>query len=168
MAITQLEAGGLVEVVAKESTGKFWVINDPTGSTKWCWLDSQYVVLDGDTANLKSFPPPPTPLPPGAPKYLTIYKTCTPNYSGTRRLPWDVTIVLHWDDEATETGYRIFKNGALLATLDADAIRYQDDESVPWFNSGKSLLYEIEAFNHSGAGARAKLPFVAICAPGSP
>ncbi len=60
------------------------------------------------------------------------------------------TVTLSWIDAATnETGYRIYRGGALIATLGTNAKGYTDSPSY-----GGPYVYGVEAFNDAGASAR--------------
>jgi hypothetical protein len=163
MLVTQLEPGITAEIVGKENTGRYWIIKYASGDLQSCWLDGQYTVVDGDTASLESIAPPPTPRPPAPPKNFGVEKTCTYDYHNMHDRRWDVSILLSWDVEPDATGYRLYKNGALLTSLEADTFTYQDHESLRTLTFSKVILYEIEAFSYSGAAARGRLSIWAVC-----
>jgi hypothetical protein len=55
-----------------------------------------------------------------------------------------------WNDTATnESGYRVYRDGNLIATLGANATGYTD--SPPY---GGPYTYGVEAFNAAGASSR--------------
>ncbi len=59
-------------------------------------------------------------------------------------------ITLSWLDQAdNETGYRVYRNGTLIATLGANSTSYVDD---PPF--GGPYTYAVEAFNEGGASSQ--------------
>ena len=55
--------------------------------------------------------------------------------------------VTRWQDVEGETGYRVYRDGALIATLGADAASY-DDASPDLETYG----YQVEAYNGYGSG----------------
>ena len=60
------------------------------------------------------------------------------------------SVTLGWNDNAEdETGYHVYRNGALIATLGADATSYTDNPP----GSGP-YTYSVEAFNAAGASAQ--------------
>lgn len=72
-----------------------------------------------------------------------------------------VQVALSWDDRAdNEDGYRVYRNGSLLATLGANATSYQD---TPPF--GGPYSYGVEAYNASGASSRPTIEAKACQSP---
>jgi len=58
-------------------------------------------------------------------------------------------IRVEWNDVSGETGYRLYRNGALLATLPAGSTSYTDNPPL-----GGPYTYAIEAYNKDGASPR--------------
>ncbi len=80
---------------------------------------------------------------PGNPGGLTIGQTvCSPNLNY-------YSVPLSWGDAGNETGYRLYRNGSLLATLGANATAH--DDQAP---KGENLAYTLEAFNKVGVSER--------------
>jgi uncharacterized protein YraI len=153
-----LNVGQSAEVVGKYSNGNYWIIKT-SGSTGICWLWGQYATVTGNTANLPEYPVPPTPTPslPAAPKSFSIDISCT--LSSLPVIKNIVHVELSWADLATnEDGYRIYRDGTLLATLGANATSLSDDTNLPAFyivgNPPPSLTYGVEAFNGAGTSTR--------------
>lgn len=86
-------------------------------------------------------PTAPPPQPPAAPSGLsTKTNSCTST---------TFSVTLNWKDNATnETGYRVYRNGALVATLSANSTSYTFVTSVGTHSLG------VEAYNSAGASAR--------------
>lgn len=62
----------------------------------------------------------------------------------------EYTVTLNWADQAdNEEGYRVFRGGALIATLGPDIKSYADHPPY-----GGPYTYGVEAFNSAGASAR--------------
>jgi hypothetical protein len=80
--------------------------------------------------------------PPSAPTKLSI---------GNRQCSAQAySLTLEWKDNADdETGYRIYREGQLIATLGANAESYSDDPPY-----GGPYQYGVEAYNDSGASSR--------------
>jgi hypothetical protein len=57
---------------------------------------------------------------------------------------------LSWKDVEGETGYRVYRDGMLIATLGANTTVY--DDSSPDYNGHD---YRVEAFNAAGAASSA-------------
>jgi hypothetical protein len=60
--ISALLIGQQAEVVARSADSAYWVIENPTGSGT-CWLWGFYATVEGPTAGLPVWDPPPTPTP---------------------------------------------------------------------------------------------------------
>ncbi len=84
----------------------------------------------------------PLPQPPATPVQFAIEsRICTGQaYS----------VTLRWQDAANnEQGYHLYRDGVLLATLDADTTKYTDNPAY-----GGPYTYGVEAFNTVGASSR--------------
>ncbi|MDX9991794.1 MAG: SH3 domain-containing protein [Anaerolineales bacterium] len=159
--IGALNVGQTAEVVGRYQNGAYWIIKNP-GSSGNCWLWGNYASVSGNTSSLPEYPSPatPTPYPPPAPTDFEIAITCEPQ-PGPVLLLNRLNITLTWKDIATnEDGYRIYRDGELIATLGASATSTSDVTSLPrlWIigNPPPSVEYGIAAFNSAGASARVK------------
>jgi hypothetical protein len=85
--------------------------------------------------------PTPTLAPPAAPVLSVSDQVCDASQYAVR---------LSWKDVEGEAGYRVYRDGALVATLGANATVY--DDLSPDFNSHD---YRVEAFNAAGAASSA-------------
>jgi uncharacterized protein YraI len=158
--IGALNVGQTAEVVGKYQNGAYWIIKTP-GSSGNCWLWGNYATVSGNTSNLPEYPSPPTPTPsiPVAPSNFNANISCT-----LQNNPVFINIVsmnLSWTDNATnETGYRVYRNGELIKTLDANSTMTGDDTTLPaiWIiNTPKpSVTYAVAAFNAAGESLRAE------------
>jgi hypothetical protein len=152
-----LNPGQEVEVVGKNTDTGYWIIKYPGGT---CWLWGQYASVTGDTSGLTDYalPPTPTPSAPAAPSNFKGTASCSP-------IPATLTLAVHvtltWTDVANnEDGYRIYRDGTLLATLEADSTSFEDDTTLPVVPAiltplpPPSVKYGIEAFNAAGKSDR--------------
>ena len=152
-----MNPGDTAEVVGKNTASGYWIIKYPGGQ---CWLWGQYATVTGDTSGLPEFPAPPTPTPsiPAAPTNFKGSVSCSP-------IPATLTLAVHvtltWTDvAANEDGYHIYRDGTLLATLDADTTSFEDDTTLPVVPAiltplpPPSVKYGIEAFNEAGSSNR--------------
>jgi hypothetical protein len=159
--IGALLVGEKAVVVGKFTSGNYWIINNPDSSGT-CWLWGQYATISGNTAGLPEYAAPPTPTPtntptpsftptpppPNAPANVSVAKACVPLV-----LPqYMLTAIISWEDKSTdETGFRVYRNGTLIATLGPNVITHND--SIP-VNMGVPLTYGVEAFNATGASSQ--------------
>ncbi|MBE9480016.1 MAG: hypothetical protein IMY80_08630, partial [Chloroflexi bacterium] len=108
-----------------------------------CWVSDSTVETSGPVNELQIVPAPPTSVPPpAAPARLRVVNwVCnTKQYS----------LNLEWIDMAdNENGYRVYRDGQLIATLSAGVTSYAD--SPP---RGAAHTYGVEAFNDSGVSDR--------------
>jgi len=77
--ISALLIGQEAEVVARSADGAYWVIENPTGSGT-CWLWGFYATVEGPTAGLPVWDPPPTPTPEAT---ITPTATFTATFTAT-------------------------------------------------------------------------------------
>lgn len=137
----------MVEGRSPDDFSTWWWVKLP-GSEAHCWSSDSVLELVGPKWELPVITPPPLPepiSPPEPPGQLDIGgRVCNEKQ-------YEVTLT--WVDQASsEQGYRVYRDGALIATLPANATSYTDAPG-----HGGPYLYEVEAFNDGGASARAKL-----------
>jgi hypothetical protein len=81
-----------------------------------------------------------TPIPPNTPAWLAYNYTCKLVTGGG-----DMTMNLSWVDRSTsEEGYKVYRDGEVIATLAPNSTYYVD---VAFVATGKTLSYTVEAFN---------------------
>ncbi len=145
-----LQPGQVAQIIGKDTADKYWIINFPGGVP--CWLWGQYAVVSGNVAALNEFAVPPTPTPtiPANPSGLKLHKDCTLQPA---QLRYRVDVELSWEDNATnEQGYYIFRDGDLLATLDANETGYSDTtyQGTAVGPGTPGIEYAVQAFNDAG------------------
>jgi CSLREA domain-containing protein len=159
--VTSLLEGQDVMLEGRNADNSWWWVLIPE-STAHCWVSDTVVEVSGVVAELpliaapplptdtptptpkppKPKPTTPQPSPPAAPAQLTITKrVCTDT---------EYSVTLGWMDIANnEDGYRVFRDGQLIATLAKNATGYKDNPS----GSGP-YTYGVEAFNAAGSSQR--------------
>jgi hypothetical protein len=133
----------VVPVVARNADNSWWKVVDPRGLGQ-CWVSSITVAVSDAAYQtpVLSVPTPtppvtPTPEPPAAPSRLVASNGCS---STTRQ------VSLSWrDNSGTEDGFRVLRDGSVIATLSPDTTSYLD---VPGDNLAHT--YTIVAFNAGG------------------
>ena len=137
--VTALTEGSVADALARNDLASWYRIAVPdTDAT--CWVAGSTGEASGPIDGLLVEAGLPLP---GAPGSLTIGQTtCTPNLNYFK-------VPLSWGDAGNETGYRLYRNGALLATLGANVTDY--DDQAP---KGQDLAYTLEAFNKVGISER--------------
>lgn len=148
--ISSVTKDTIVELLGTGEVAGWWVIDNPRYPGVACWLPEDNVATDPnlDPSTLNVFPVPPLPTPtitaapavtvPKAPGQLSA-ATTTCNAS-------NYIVTLTWADLATnESGYRVYRDNQLIATLGAGATQYVDH---PPYSGPHS--YRAEAFNSAG------------------
>jgi len=139
--ITQISPGQSIEIVGILPPG-YWLVSTADGI---CWVAVEFATPAGSYQAVPTVTAPPTPTG-NAPEAPTFPKNGWSYYCfGTGQA--DVT--LNWNDKAdNETGYRILRNGEVIAELPANSTSFS--ESITLL-SGQSATYQIEAYNLVGA-----------------
>jgi SH3-like domain-containing protein len=131
-----------LEIVGRYDPANFWLVRSPDSKTGTCWLWGQYVEVTGSYWLVPTLTPPPTATvaPPQAPSIQKWDFSCS---GGT------MTFSIQWEDRATnETGYRIFRDGELVAELPANSTSFT--ESVALLAS-ESATYYLQVYGPSGS-----------------
>lgn len=108
----------------------------PDGFTR-CFVAGVTGDVTGPVDDLPVIPSPPLPAPPAAPVLNVSNQTCT---------FLQYVVRLSWKDVEAETGYRVYRDGTLIATLGEGASSY-DDNSLTYGSHG----YLVEAYNTVGS-----------------
>ena len=136
--VTVLRSGQ--QIVPEGMNGNYWVVKNPNGQGN-CWVATDFATPSGSTWTLTTVtvPPPPTTQPPTAPTWSKWHYDCVFAPGG-----FTVTMNLVWTDLATnETGYKVYRDGQVVATLNAGSNSYTD---VAFEESGKTLTYYVEVY----------------------
>lgn len=153
--IATYREGEKTEILGKHPSENFWVVKPPYGEGI-CWVTGEFTSVTGSHWAVPTMTPPPTntPSPPTAPTLQEFNYTC--NWDGSNT---NMTMNMTWSDRAkNESGYRIYRNGTMIADLNANTTTYVDIAVV---DPQQLITYEIEAYNPSGVSARAT--FSASC-----
>jgi hypothetical protein len=139
--VTVLHSGQQVEPAGVQ--GNYWIVKNPNGKGT-CWVAADFATPSGSTWTLTTMtaPPPPTSEPPTAPTWSKWHYNCVFAPGG-----FTLTMNLVWTDLANnETGYRVYRDGQVVATLGAGSNSYTD---VAFDQSGKTLSYYVEVYKDS-------------------
>jgi len=139
--IVTYQAGAKLEIAGRYEPGNFWLVKSNESPSGTCWLWGEYAEATGNYESVSIVTPPPTPASVD-PQALIVDQW---NYScnaGT------LTFTLNWRDRANdETGYRVFRNGDLLAELPANSTAYADSLTV---SEGDSVEYYLQVLGPGG------------------
>jgi hypothetical protein len=141
--VTVIPANTTVEIVSRYSSGYYWIVKAPDGSGQ-CWVLGELGTVSGNVAALPEVTPEAgqdtgAPDKPSIQKYNFFCNSATGNT--------DVSIA--WSDKAdNESGYRVYRNGNVVAELPIDSTKFAETITLL---AGQSAGYTIEAFNQFGA-----------------
>ena len=136
-SITYLQAGNFYKVIGQNGLETWWLIQVPGNVT--CWMGDPTSVTQGpvDTVPILMAPP----LPSSASSFENT-SHCDPVLN-------TMTVWLTWTAAQGATGYNIYRNGSLIAKLEAKHLAYTDNAP-----RGVNMKYQIEAFNDYGVSSR--------------
>lgn len=140
-----------LEIVGAYPQENYWLVKSDQSPTGTCWLWGEYVEVSGSYWTVASVTPPPTATlpPPQAPaakwEYFCSYAT------------GKIDVTLKWTDVANnETGYRIIRNGQVVAELPANSTAYAETIDL---KAGEKTIYEVEVFNSTGPKRSSPISF---------
>jgi hypothetical protein len=144
--VTGYEPGTEVDLVGRSdpSLPQWWLGEDRALGFQ-CWFADSTVEVFGPVEQLPVVQGPPTPVPeppPATPARLRIADWMC----NEKRY----VLTLNWIDQAdNEEGYRVYRDGTLIATLARNSNSFTEEPP-----SGGPHTYGVEAFNASGASER--------------
>lgn len=124
--------------------GDYWIVKNPKSNDP-CWIANDLASPSGSTWTLPTVtaPPAPTSNPPAAPGWSKYNYDCVFASGGST-----VTMNLIWSDRAyNEAGYKVYRDGQVVASLAADSTSYID---VSFVASGQTISYYVEAYSNAG------------------
>ncbi len=138
--VIQITAGQQVKVIGIYPPG-YWIVSTTAGD---CWVNADFATPMGSVQTVPTVTAPPTPE--GKPPATPTFPKNGWNYfcfgSG------DMEVSFTWKDNAdNETGYRILRNGEMIAELPVNSTQFSDKIILL---SGQSATYQIEAYNVIG------------------
>jgi hypothetical protein len=127
-----------LEILGRYEVENYWLVKSAESPTGQCWLWGEYVEVTGSYWVVSSVTPPPTATlpPPLAPSIQKWDFFCSLG---------NMSITITWTDRATnEAGYRILRNGEVVAELPADSTTYTEKIELL---AGESAIYVIQVYN---------------------
>lgn len=159
--LTGFEAGTVVNIDGRNaSEPRWWWVLIPN-TNGHCWISDSVVDVTGPVDNLPVIAAPllptatptgtgpPAPTAPAGPTGLMFTsQVCDGGPGG------GLTVTISWNDNANnENGYRVYRDGVLVATLSANTTSYS--EEAP--NKASGTNYYVEAYNAQGATSSATI-----------
>lgn len=140
--ITQIFPNETIDIIGFYPPN-YWVVNTKAGI---CWLSGEYATPAGSFAAVATVTAPPTP------------EGSTP--SGVSLQKWDIqcdfqtglaAVTIRWSDKSEdEAGYRITRNGDVIAELPANSTEFLETITLL---SGQSVGYTVIVFNAIGSAS---------------
>jgi hypothetical protein len=97
------------------------------------------LIIPENTVSVATVAPITSPIPPNTPVWLAFNYTCKIAAGGG-----NMTMNLSWVDRSTsEEGYKVYRDGLVIATLTPNSTYYVD---VAFVATGKTLNYTVQAF----------------------
>jgi hypothetical protein len=144
--VETLPVGEKIEIVGRAEA--FLIVKSLAGTE--CWVPNEQVNVDGETSTLPIVEAPPTPAPalPARPLHLALIKqTCSIDYSNKPAM-YVNEFWLKWTDMSNnEDGFRIYRDGDLVAEVAANKTDVID---VVIRRNPRSYNYYIAAYNEVG------------------
>jgi len=125
-------------ILGRYDIENYWLVKSDESPTDQCWLWGEYVEVTGSYWVVSSVTPPPTATrkPPQAPSIQNWEFLCSVG---------QMTIKIDWTDRSdNETGYRVFRDGGLVAELPANSTTYTETIALL---TGDSAEYFIQVYN---------------------
>lgn len=147
--VTVVPAGAQLPLLGQWG-GEYWLVRLDNG--KVCWLWGGAATPQGNLALLPSVTPPPTSTlaAPTTPQNLRYTYSCE-YVSGSIQ----VTVSLTWNETPRAEGYRLYRNGQLIAEV---TVPYFTDVT-PVASLNTVLTYALEAFNAGGTSPQKSISF---------
>lgn len=130
-----------LEIAGRYDPANYWLVKSADSKTGTCWLWGEYVEVTGSYWVVPSVTPPPTAtIAPPQPPSATWNFSCS---AGT------MTFTMEWTDKAAdETGYRVFRDGEMVAELPANSTSFA--EAIPML-AGESATYYLQIYSPGGS-----------------
>jgi hypothetical protein len=142
--VTVIPANTSVEIVASYSSGYYWIVKAPDGSGE-CWILGELGTVSGDVTVLPNV----TPVA-GQDTGVPAKPSVKWNYF-CNAITGQADVSLTWADKAdNESGYRVYRNGAVVAELPPNSTKFAETITLL---AGQSAGYNVEAFNQFGTAS---------------
>jgi hypothetical protein len=142
--------GQTLDIVGRLESEDFWLVKSSESSNGTCWLWGEFADMDGSywTAAAATFvtpPPTPTTAPPLIAPSSPIYEYDCDYFNNT------FSVLMTWEDRAgSEEGYRIFREGVLVAELPAGSTSYAETIIMP---PNRNAEYSVQVYNATSSAS---------------
>jgi hypothetical protein len=133
--LTNVPRGTTVEAEGRNEDSSWWYIR-PSDTKPACWVADSTVDKQGSPDGVPVMVGPVLPDPPEGFDAVPVCDPQTNSY----------TVKLSWIGQTGATGYRLYRNGQVLAQVNANTTSYKDSPSV----GGQGFTYGIESIGADG------------------
>ncbi len=138
--VDQIASGKVLRVIGRDADSTWWQVMNATGRECWIFNENADENTDFSGVEVKEG----LPLPPPPAQFFITNQSCQP---GNKKF----TVAMKWTSGGPgEVGFRIYRDGELIAEIKASKFTHQDNFAP----LNKNLSYEIEALNENGASQR--------------
>lgn len=149
-----LVPGTNYQMIARTADNKYWVVTE-IGKSSSCWVLAEMSNAHGNITLLPVTTPSAPTSAAGAPQAPTWKPwTYSCSFNGVNI---NITVVLNWSDRSNnETGFRVYRDGALVVELPANTTAYTD-----LFAGGAAVTYSyrVSAWNAAGEAMGGTISF---------
>ncbi|MBK8780352.1 MAG: SH3 domain-containing protein [Anaerolineales bacterium] len=139
--VDQIVSGKVFQVTGRDAESTWWQVVNATG--RECWIFNENADENTDFSGVEVKEGGLLPNPPGG--FYITNQSCQP---GNKKF----TVAMKWISGGPgEIGFRIYRDGELIAEVKASKFTHQDNFAP----LNRNLSYEIEALNENGASQRA-------------
>jgi hypothetical protein len=142
--VTSFVKGATADVEGRNADSSWWYVQAPQTEGS-CWVADTTVKKQGSPEGTPALTGPNLP---DSPEGFDANTACNldPKHKG-------YMVNMRWQAVDGATGYRLYRNGQLLASVGGNALNYKDSAPV----GGKGFVYEIEAIDANGVSIRIPL-----------
>ncbi len=140
--LTNVPQGTTVSAEGRNEDSSWWYIQ-PSDTQPACWVADSTVDKLGSPEGVPVMVGPVLPDPPEGFDAVPVCDTKAKTY----------IVKLNWIGQTGATGYRLYRNGQVLAQVNANTTSYKDSPSV----GGQGFTYGIESIGADGASIRVPL-----------
>lgn len=152
--VITLVPGVTYQMIARTEDNSYWIVTE-IGKSNPCWVPAEFSNAFGNVNQLKVTTPSAPTSAAGAlqaPSGLRYQYSCS--FNGVNS---DITVQLSWTDRSNnEDGFRIYRDGVVVATVAANVTVYTD-----LFAGGAAVTYtyRVSAFNVNGEALGGTISF---------
>jgi len=149
-----LVPGTTYQIIARAQDNKYWVVTE-VGKSTMCWVPAEMSNAFGNISLLPAITPAAPTSSAGAlqpPVGLQWHYDCV--FNG---IAGNIQVILNWTDRSNnETGFRVYRDGSVIATVGAGVNTY-----VYTFTGNVSVVYSyrVSSFNESGEAMGSPISF---------